>query len=126
MNIRDITPVLFVDAIEPVLSFWQGRLHYEEVLRVPSGNTIGFILLSSGRSRVMLQTKASLAEDLPSVAKEEPTSVLYVDVESLSAAEDAMKGVEVIVPVRKTFYGALEFAVKDAGGQVTLFSEHHR
>ena len=126
MNIREITPVLFLDAIEPVLAFWQERLHYEEVLRVPHRNAVGFVLLSSGQSRVMLQTRASLADDLPTVAKEKPTSVLYVDVDSLSAAEEAMKGVEVIVPVRKTFYGAMEFAVKDPGGQITIFSEHHR
>jgi len=51
---------------------------------------------------------------------------LYVDVASLDGALKSVPGAEVIVPVRTTFYGAHEAAVRDTSGQVVIFSEHPR
>jgi uncharacterized glyoxalase superfamily protein PhnB len=128
MKIQKITPVLFVDKIEPALPFWQGQLGYEELVSVPLPNsdTKGFVLLARGENQMMLQTRASLKDDLPAIHALAPTSVLYIDVDSLEAAKKATKGSEILVAERTTFYGAKEFAVKDPAGQILIFSEHHR
>ncbi len=126
MQINGLTPLLVVDAIEPVLAFWCERLGYREVARVPEKGPLGFVLLASGKSQLMLQTKESLEGDLPAIAKRKPASVLYVDVDSIASAEEAMRGAPIVVPLRETFYGAKEFAVDDGSGHVTIFAEHDR
>jgi hypothetical protein len=55
-----ITPILFVDAIEPSLEFWVGRLNFEKIVEVPEGTKIGFVILQKGASEVMLQTRESI------------------------------------------------------------------
>ena len=126
LAIKQITPVLIVDAIEPVLPLWEKQLGFGRVAEVPHENALGFVILARDGAQVMMQTRASLAADLPPVAAANPTSVLYVDVESLAAAAAATKGAEVLVPERKTFYGAREIWVRDAAGQILGLSEHHR
>jgi uncharacterized glyoxalase superfamily protein PhnB len=126
MRIQKITPVLFVERIEPALPMWQQALGYEIVAEVQHEGRLGFVLLARGETSVMLQSHASLADDLPPVAKLAPTSVLYIDVASLDEVHPRLANLEVIVKERKTFYGAREVWVRDPTGQVLGFSEHHR
>jgi uncharacterized glyoxalase superfamily protein PhnB len=41
---------------------------------------------------------------------------LYVEVDNLDETIAALKGVDVVMPVRTTFYGAREIGVKDPAG----------
>jgi uncharacterized glyoxalase superfamily protein PhnB len=125
MKIERVTPLLFVETIEPVLSFWQNQLGYQQLTSVPHQDKLGFVLLALGEQHLMLQTHASLREDLPAIAALGVSSALYINVDSLEAALQAVQGAEVIVPTRTTFYGAREAAIRDASGQVSIFSEHH-
>jgi len=72
----------------------------------------------------MLQTRASLAEDLPDVARRKPQTLLYADVPSLADAKKALRGATVIVPRRKTFYGATEAWLELEGGIILGLAEH--
>ena len=38
--------------------------------------------------------------------------------------EQALKGVEIVVPRRKTFYGADEIGVREPGGNAVIFGQH--
>ena len=38
--------------------------------------------------------------------------------------ERAVKGAEVVVPRRKTFYGADEIGVREPGGNAVIFGQH--
>jgi hypothetical protein len=71
----------------------------------------------------MLQSKASLAADLPAVAALAPGAILFVEVRSLEAARKATKGAKVLVDERTTFYGMRETVVVDPGGTVVIFAE---
>ncbi|MEO7093236.1 MAG: VOC family protein [Polyangiales bacterium] len=126
LAIKSVTSVLVVDAIEPALALWEGKLGFTRVAEVPHEKALGFVILARDSVQVMLQTRASLAADLPAVAAHQPTSVLYVDVEALGPAAKAIEGAEVLVPERKTFYGAREIWVRDPQGQIVGLSEHHR
>ena len=79
MKLDKLTTLLVVDAIEPALPAF-GKLGYEVTVRVPEKGTLGFVILAGGPGALMLQTRASLAEDLPAVAALEPRSLLYADV----------------------------------------------
>ena len=125
MNIKKVTPLLVVDRIEPSLGFYE-KLGYGAVVSVPHEDHLGFVLLAQGDSQLMLQTRSSLAADLPAVAHAGATSLLYVDVESLEAALVAAAGSEILVPTRTTFYGAREAFVREASGQIVAFAEEEK
>ena len=126
LKIKQITSVLIVDAIEPTLDLWEKKLGFQRVAEVPHEGRLGFVILVRDAAQVMMQTRASLEVDLPKVAKRAPTSVLYVDVEALDPAAKAIAEATVIVPERKTSYGAREIWIQDAAGQIVGFAEHHR
>jgi uncharacterized glyoxalase superfamily protein PhnB len=132
---KNLTPVIIVDQIEPCLPFWIERLGFQKTAEVPEGDKLGFIILVKGNVQVMYQTRASVARDLgaavgptihPASGAINPNKdlvTLYIQVEKLDPVMAALKGIEVVVPERKTFYGAREFGVREPGGIVVLFAE---
>jgi hypothetical protein len=122
-NITKVTPIRIVDGVEPSLAFWRDGLGYATRAEVPLEGAIGFALLENDAGELMLQSKASLADDLPAVAELRPDSVLFVEVRSLEAARKAAQGAKVLVAERTTFYGMRETVVVDPGGTVVIFAE---
>jgi uncharacterized glyoxalase superfamily protein PhnB len=123
MKITKVTPILIVDAIEPLLALWTGPMGYQKSVEVPHEGKLGFVLLASPQGEVMMQTRASIAADMPTL-KLAVTCVLYMDVPSLEAAMKELEGTEIVVPERKTFYGAREAFYRDAQGNVFGIAEH--
>ena len=123
MSMNKLTPVLFVPEIEPCLKFWVERLDFQKTVEVPEGNKLGFVILARDSVEVMYQSRASVAKDVPSLANAPSSSFLYVEVRGLDDIIKKLEGVEVVVPVRKTFYGAREIAVREPGGNVVAFAE---
>ena len=126
MNVTKVTPILVVDAIEPALPLWTGPLGYQKTVEVPHEGRAGFVLLVKDGAEVMMQTRASVAADVPAVAKLGVACVMYMDVTSLEEARAAVAGLEVLVPERETFYGAREIFVRDGAGNVLGFAEHKK
>jgi hypothetical protein len=125
-HLKKLTTLLVVDQIEPCLPSWQA-LGYSVTVRVPESGEMGFAILqgpASGAGELMLQTRASLAEDLPVVARKKPAFLLYAEVESLPKARAALKGAEVLIEERTTFYGATESWLELPGGAVLALSKH--
>jgi hypothetical protein len=123
MKAKKITPLFVVDRIEPMLSQWEA-LGYEVKVRVPDEGPLGFAILESKAGELMLQTKKSLAADVPAVAAKKPKAFLYAEVESIADAKKALSGAEVLVARRKTFYGATEAWVELEGGVIVGLAEH--
>jgi hypothetical protein len=123
MNLTKLTTLLVVDAIEPCLPTWQA-LGYAISVRVPEQGTLAFCILSGPAAEVMLQTNASLAEDLPDVHAHRPTHLLYGEVASLESAKPALEAAKVLVPQRKTFYGAKEIWFELPGRMILGLAEH--
>ena len=125
MTVKKITPVLFASEIEPCVKFWVERMGFQKTAEVPDGNKLAFAMLQKGNLELMYQTYASAEKDVPAVSqlvRKGPT-FLYVEVESLDHTITAVKGAEVVVPVRTTFYGAKEIGVKDPAGHLVTFAE---
>src|ERR1700751_3865373 len=65
MPVKKLTPVLFVEKIEPVLPFWTQHLGFIKTVEVPDGNNLAFVILQQGAAEVMYQSYASAEKDLP-------------------------------------------------------------
>ncbi len=126
MNVKKVTPVLLVDAIEPILPFWIDRLGFTKAIEVPDGNKLGFVDFQKGSVEVMYQTYASVEKDAPTemaaAARKGPT-YLYLEVDNLDAVLAAMKDVKKVMPERTAFYGMREFAVQDPAGHFITFAQ---
>ncbi len=124
MTIKRITPVLFAEEIESSVKFWVERMGFQKIAEVPDGNQLAFAMLQKGNVELMYQTYASAEKDVPAVSplvRKGPT--FLVEVDSLDDTISAIKGSEVVVPVRTTFYGAKEIGVKDPAGHLITFAE---
>ncbi|MBI4539165.1 MAG: VOC family protein [Gemmatimonadetes bacterium] len=123
-TMKKLTPVLYVEEIEPVLSFWIDRLGFRTTVEVPEGERLGFVILQNGAVELMYQTRESVKKDIPPLA-DHPAggTMLYIEVDDLDAVERALKGVPLIVPRRTTFYGAQEMIVREPAGNVVAFAQ---
>jgi uncharacterized glyoxalase superfamily protein PhnB len=121
---KRLTPVLVVEAIEPVLPFWVDRLGFTQTTQVPHGDRLGFVILQHGGIEVMYQTTASIADDVGAIA-DHPLrgTALFIEVENLDAIQQSLSGIEPITPRRKTFYGADELIMREPGGNVVTFAQ---
>jgi len=125
MNVKRITPVLFVNEIEPVLPFWVEALGFTKAIEVPHGNKLGFVSLQKGNAEVMYQTYASLADDMPQfaeAARKGPT-FLYLEVDNLNSVLTALKSAKLTMPERTAFYGMREAGFQDPAGHFITFAQ---
>jgi uncharacterized glyoxalase superfamily protein PhnB len=124
MNVKRITPVLYVEEIEPCLAFWVDGLGFRKTAEVPEGNKLAFVALQHDATEIMYQTFASQEKDIPGwSAQFRGSTFLYVEVGKLDDVIAALRGTKVEVPERQTFYGAREIGYKDPGGHVVVFAE---
>jgi uncharacterized glyoxalase superfamily protein PhnB len=125
MNVKRITPVLFVAEIEPCAKFWTERLGFQITAQFPEGGKLDFVILQKGGVELMYQSYASVEKDMPaisSVVRKGPT-FLYVEVDDLDAVIQAVKGAEYYMSERKTLYGSHEIGVKDPAGHYVTFAQ---
>ena len=125
MPVKKLTPILFVEKIEPLLPFWTEHLGFIKTVEVPEGSHLGFVILQQGHVEVMYQTYASVEKDMPAIlddVRKGPT-FLYLEVDNLDALKPALKSAEVYMPERNTFYGAREIGVKDPAGHFLTFAQ---
>ncbi|MGD2136536.1 MAG: hypothetical protein PVF27_10260 [Gemmatimonadales bacterium] len=125
-TMKQLTPVLLVEAVEPCLAFWEERLGFERTIEVPHGEQIGFAAVERGNVGVMYQSRASVAADVPHLAQgsfDRGGVGLFIEVASLDAVLPALEGIEVVVPERTTFYGAREIFVRAPCGTLVGFAE---
>lgn len=123
MKLDKLVTLLVVERIEACLPVWEAA-GYQVTVRVPDTGPLAFVILNAPCGELMLQTQKSLAEDLPAVAARHPTYILYADVASLTEAKKALHGAEVLVPRRKTFYGATEAWLELEGKVILGLAEH--
>jgi len=126
MKVKKITPVLFAQEIEPCVTFWVDRFGFEKTAEVPEGDKLAFVMLQKGNVELMYQSFASADKDVGTAISEairKGPTFLYVEVDSLDETITAVKGAEVAMAKRKTFYGSTEIGVKDPAGHYVTFAE---
>jgi uncharacterized glyoxalase superfamily protein PhnB len=120
-----VTPVIFVDQVEPCLPFWTERLGFTKVAEVPGpDDKPQFALLVRDGIEVMYQTWASLAAESPAAASgpRGHSIVLFIEVAEIDRVDQALAGLPRVVERHQTFYGMDEFSVREPGGAVVTFA----
>lgn len=123
---NSITANLIVDSIEACLPFWVDRLGFTRTTEVPHGDALGFVILQHGDVELMLQSRASVAEDVAALSGEAFHTALYIEVASLAPIRKALEGWPLVTPERTTFYGARELIVRDPAHNVVSFSSREK
>jgi len=125
MNVKRITPVLYVKEIEPCVRFWAERLGFEKTAEVPDGDLLGFAILQKNGVEIMYQSFTSAEKDAPVLAQEISggRTFLYIEVDKLDEVITALQGINLVLPLRTTFYGAREIGIKDPAGHMLVFAE---
>jgi uncharacterized glyoxalase superfamily protein PhnB len=121
---HSISPNLYVKDIQVSLKFYQA-LGFTVVAQVPDEGDLIFVMLKCGEVVIMLQTLASLGEELPEISRNQGGSLLiYIQTKEIRKFFDAIQGqVKVLKGLEKSFYGATEFSILDPDGFVLTFAE---
>ena len=130
VEMKKVTPLITVEAIEPCLPFWTDRLGLDVIATVPHDGVTGFAILGNGGVELMYQTRASIEADLGASGApaalgaqlEAGTSTLFIEVESIDDLVDKLADAEVVVPRRTTFYGMDEIFVRAPCGTLVGFA----
>jgi uncharacterized glyoxalase superfamily protein PhnB len=123
---KNVTPVMIVEEIEPCVSFWKERLGFQVTAEVPEGDKLGFVILAKDGVQLMYQSWASVKKDVPALAVGDfrPSIGLYLVVDNIDDVEAKLPDVQKVIPRRETFYGATEVGVRDPAGYLMCFSQH--
>ena len=120
------TPILHVKSVEPSLKFWIERFGFHKTIEVPEGDHLGFVALENDKVEIMYQTYSGMQADPANPlakAVEQGPSFLFMEVPDIKAAEQALKGADIVQPIHDTFYGSKEIVVKEPGGHFVIFSQ---
>ena len=126
-EVKKITTILFAEEIEPCIRFWTVRMGFQKTVEVPEGDKIGFAILEKNGVELMYQSFASVDKDNEATGKvaRKGISFLYIEVVDVNAAQEAIRGAEIVMPMRTTFYNAKEFGVKDPAGHYIIFAQQN-
>lgn len=125
-TVKQLTPVLIVDTVEPCIGFWVDRLGFTLENQVPGPEgALVFASARQGAIEVMYQTRASVVDDAPALSGtfDGHSVTLFLTVDDLDAVERAMQGVPVVKPRHTTFYGSTELYVREPGGNTVGFAQ---
>jgi uncharacterized glyoxalase superfamily protein PhnB len=124
--LKQLTPVLIVDAVEPCIKFWTDRLGFAVTNQVPApdGKLI-FASVEKEGIEIMYQTRASVISEQPGSAGElmGHSVALFITVADLDPVAKALEGAPVVKPRHETFYGSTEIYVREPGGNTVGFAQ---
>ncbi len=133
---KKITANIIVSNVNEILDFYEKILGFSLQMGVPEGSKkvvtahdaatpLGFAIIRRDDVELMLQSRESLAKELPSLAASSigTSFTLYIQVDDIEALYKGIKDkTEIIEDLHTTFYGAQEFCIRDSGGHVLTFA----
>lgn len=124
--LKQLTPVLIVDAVEPCVKFWTDRLGFEITNTVPGNDgKMVFASVQKGPVEIMYQTRASVLSEDPGAAGDLTghSVALFITVDDLDSIEKSLAGAPIVKARHDTFYGSTEIYVREPGGNTVGFAQ---
>ena len=122
---ESLTVNLFVRDINKTIAFYK-QLGFEITMTVPEQGDLVWVMLVNGGVTIMLQTIASMGNELPDIdrTKSGGSLLFYIRLKNIRTFFEQIKDKnEVVKGLEKTFYGATEFTIKDIDGYHLTFAE---
>lgn len=126
VELESLSPNLVVADVNRSVEFYTEKLGFTKIASVPDSGKLNWAMVMRGPVTVMFQTLASIQDDVPELklSAGAAAATFYIKVKGLGGWHESLKGkVPIALPMRKTFYGANEFAIKDPDGNVLMFAE---
>ena len=131
-----ITTNLMVGSVNETLDFYEGVLGFSLVLGVPEGSRrivttreddtpLGFAIIRRDDVELMLQSRKSLSEELPSFGEQSIGGSITIYIQVADAGklyEDIRDRVTIVKDLHTTFYGTEQFYIRDCNGYVLTFA----
>ncbi len=130
LRYESIAPVLIVERVELTRDFFRDRLGFTPTAVVAHGDGLGFAMLEKDGVTVMIQSHAAVIDDVGHDAARamndtisgRGAATLFVTVSDVELLVPIIADADVIVPLRKTFYGMHEITVREPGGHAVTFA----
>ena len=130
LRYESVAPVLIVERVAPTRDFFRDRLGFTQTEVVANDGELGFAMLEKDGVTVMIQSHAALIEDVGHDAARKVNETLsgrgaaslFVMVNDVELVVPSVADADVIVPLRKTFYGTHEITVREPGGHAVTFA----
>ncbi|GAC1583500.1 MAG: hypothetical protein NVS3B7_18860 [Candidatus Elarobacter sp.] len=130
LRYESVAPVLIVEKVAPTRDFFRDRLGFTQTAVIADGDDLGFVMLEKDGVVVMVQSHASVIEDVgPDAARAVNETIsgrgavgLFFTVSDVELVVPAVADADVIVPLRKTFYGMHEIVIREPGGHSVTFA----
>jgi len=126
MQIKKLTPNLFVRSVEASLKLYREVLGLETGMTVPEQAPYVFASVTNGAVEIFFNDQKVVAAEYPKLAASIGASLtLYLEVDSLQAVLDRVEkaGAKISMPVTEQFYGMKEFAFEDQDGYTITIAE---
>ena len=124
---ESVSPNIFVKDLSKTIDFYK-QLGFELTMTVPETGDYVFALMTCGKITFMFQTFESLADELPTISRQDGGSLLlYIQIKEIRKFHDQVKEkVKIIKGLEKTFYGSTEFAIQDINNYILVFAEDEK
>ncbi len=124
---KSISPNIFVKDINKTIDFYK-QLGFSLTTTVPEEGDFIFAMMTCGNVTFMFQTFDSLGSELPAISRQDGGSLLlYIQTKEIRKFYDQIKDkVTIVKGLEKTFYGAIEFAIRDINNYILTFAEDEK
>ncbi len=130
LRYESLAPVLIVELVEPTRDFFRDRLGFVQTAAVMHGDELGFAIVHKDGVEIMIQSHASVIEDVGHDAARamnqslsgRGAATLHITVNDVELVIPQLADADVIVAPRKTFYGSHEITVREPGGHAVTFA----
>jgi uncharacterized glyoxalase superfamily protein PhnB len=123
--INKMTTNLIVKNVNKSIEFYTNLIGFEVEMTLPDTGNLEFAILKCGEIELMLQSYEGIKSELPDLIPDKllPSFLLYFEVSDLDSIYARTKSAEMIKDKHQTFYGTMEYSVKDPDGYIIGFSQ---
>ena len=126
---KNITANLLVKDVDATIAWYKEMFSAEVEASVPyheNEKVLQWASIKIGNSNLMFQLKENFIEEFSVISdyKIGGSLTFFINVENIHVLHEHIKDkVEIVMPMKTTFYGMNEFAIKDLNGYFLCFAE---
>jgi uncharacterized glyoxalase superfamily protein PhnB len=122
---ESLSPNIYVEDVKATIDYYK-ILGFTVAMSVPeNADEPVWAMMQNGNVTIMFESFKNIEGRLPEISRTSGGSLLlYIKVKDVQGFFDSIKkDVIILHPLEKTFYGALEFSIKDCNGYVLTFAD---